>query len=281
MKWGSKGEKGCKSQTCDKIHPKVCIRSLDLKCLDFECPFKLHTFKCVRPNRPAVQRGSSAAVFRSNHEAARGGVLYPWQPTHEYRGGHGHHHWDGGLGHHAGGAVRLQGNAQHHAGGVGRHVGVRGGHEGSDHPQGGHAHAQHHARSVGRHVGVGGGHLGGDHPQDGNAHTQHQAGGLGRHVGVGGGYQGGDHQQGGNTGHHAGSARPVPQSGTAGSNVGAPYHGGGEGRRVSGGIHQDQNFQAVTAQHLLGALHILVQQMLDQGVQLPGASQGLGDRHFY
>ena len=33
MKWGNKGERGCKDPSCDKAHPKVCPRSLDLVCL--------------------------------------------------------------------------------------------------------------------------------------------------------------------------------------------------------------------------------------------------------
>ena len=48
MKWGKKHEKGCQLSSCGRIHPVLCERSHDLKCLVNDCPFKLHTLKCVR-----------------------------------------------------------------------------------------------------------------------------------------------------------------------------------------------------------------------------------------
>ena len=48
MRWGSKHEKGCSSSTCEFVHPFLCPKSLDLKCTDQACPYKLHTLKCRR-----------------------------------------------------------------------------------------------------------------------------------------------------------------------------------------------------------------------------------------
>ena len=48
MKWGNKHENGCKLTSCDKVHPVLCDKSHDLKCLDLQCSFKLHTLKCER-----------------------------------------------------------------------------------------------------------------------------------------------------------------------------------------------------------------------------------------
>ena len=48
MKWVKRHDKGCKGTSCDKAHPVICDRSHDLKCFVQNCPFKLHTQKCVR-----------------------------------------------------------------------------------------------------------------------------------------------------------------------------------------------------------------------------------------
>ena len=42
MKWGDKVDKGCKKVPCDKLHPLVCPRSLDLKSLEKNCDVKHH-----------------------------------------------------------------------------------------------------------------------------------------------------------------------------------------------------------------------------------------------
>ena len=52
MNWGDRAEKGCKKVPCDKLHPLVCPRSLDLLCLEKVCDVRLHTKKCKRGNRP-------------------------------------------------------------------------------------------------------------------------------------------------------------------------------------------------------------------------------------
>ena len=53
MKWGDKSVNGCKSVPCDKLHPLLCPRSLDLKCFEKTCDVKLHTRKCKRA-RPTI-----------------------------------------------------------------------------------------------------------------------------------------------------------------------------------------------------------------------------------
>ena len=59
MKWGSEHEKGCKD--CDKVHPMLCPRSLQLKCLDQACVYKLHTSKCVRKEPVPVVTAATGA----------------------------------------------------------------------------------------------------------------------------------------------------------------------------------------------------------------------------
>jgi hypothetical protein len=51
MKWGDRGEKGCSVQECEMLHPELCPRSLLLKCVDQNCPHRLHTLKCVRAKK--------------------------------------------------------------------------------------------------------------------------------------------------------------------------------------------------------------------------------------
>ena len=48
MKRGNKSDKGCSGTTCGKCHPTLCPKSLDLRCLDRQCPWKLHTHRCMR-----------------------------------------------------------------------------------------------------------------------------------------------------------------------------------------------------------------------------------------
>ena len=60
MKWGSKDERGCTMvlETCKKVHPTLCPKSLDLRCYDKQCPYKLHATECQRsrpPPYPPVQ----------------------------------------------------------------------------------------------------------------------------------------------------------------------------------------------------------------------------------
>ena len=52
MRWGSKHERGCSGTTCGKLHPTVCPKSLNLKCFDRLCPWKLHTQRCLRATQP-------------------------------------------------------------------------------------------------------------------------------------------------------------------------------------------------------------------------------------
>ena len=69
MKWGAKHANGCKVSPCPRAHPVMCIKSLDLKCLDRNCPLKLHTIKCVRWKAPSDG-------YRPGAGAVPGGV--PW-----------------------------------------------------------------------------------------------------------------------------------------------------------------------------------------------------------
>ena len=57
MKWGDRGEKGCKKNPCDKIHPTVCQQSLNLECLDRGCQARLHVQRCKRPALPREPGG--------------------------------------------------------------------------------------------------------------------------------------------------------------------------------------------------------------------------------
>ena len=67
MKWGPKHVNGCKESPGPKAHPVMCIKSLDLKCLDRNCPAKLHTSKCSRWKAPA-------GGYRARDSSASG----PW-----------------------------------------------------------------------------------------------------------------------------------------------------------------------------------------------------------
>ena len=57
MKWGNSDEKGCSGNNCDKAHPVLCPRSLQLKCLTKDCPYKYHTSKCVRQEPASLDGG--------------------------------------------------------------------------------------------------------------------------------------------------------------------------------------------------------------------------------
>ena len=68
MKWGKRHDKGCKSTSYDKAHPVVCDRSHDLKCLVPNCPFKLHTQKCVRIEQQQQGRGAYSNRGRGHYQ---------------------------------------------------------------------------------------------------------------------------------------------------------------------------------------------------------------------
>ena len=51
MKWCDKSANGCKKVPCEKLHPLLCPRSLDLKCYEQSCDIKLHTSKCKRASK--------------------------------------------------------------------------------------------------------------------------------------------------------------------------------------------------------------------------------------
>ena len=57
--WGAKHEKGFKETDCQFLHPKLCKKSLDLECLDLNCPTKLHTMKC-KQNKIGAAKAKSA-----------------------------------------------------------------------------------------------------------------------------------------------------------------------------------------------------------------------------
>ena len=65
MKWGNKSEKGCSGTTCGKCHPTLCPKSLDLKCLDRQCPWTLHTHRCMRADT-VVRRGGGGDQNRGD-----------------------------------------------------------------------------------------------------------------------------------------------------------------------------------------------------------------------
>ena len=92
MKWGDKSVNGCKSVPCDKLHPLLCPRSLDLKCFEKACDVKLHTRKCKRarptqsdPNKSgkrAVKDAPSGSAPKpaASQTSSQGGVPSQWQP---------------------------------------------------------------------------------------------------------------------------------------------------------------------------------------------------------
>ena len=62
MKWGNKGERGCEKDPCDKLHPTVCQKSLDLECLDRDVQ------RCKRPH----QQGKEVEVRRQTKTPSTG-----------------------------------------------------------------------------------------------------------------------------------------------------------------------------------------------------------------
>ena len=87
MKWGDKAPNGCKKVPCDKLHPQVCPRSLDLKCLEVNCDLKLHVKKCVRKGRASFnnqQRSGSRSTVQSTRQRGNR-VQQPWSRNETYR----------------------------------------------------------------------------------------------------------------------------------------------------------------------------------------------------
>ena len=72
MKWGDRGEKGCKG-SCNLLHPQVCPASLKLRCTKKNCEFKLHVSKCKR-NRggTVIKKHEDYSAKRDDKEAAKG-----------------------------------------------------------------------------------------------------------------------------------------------------------------------------------------------------------------
>ena len=85
MKWGDRNESGCKDAECDKVHPLVCDKSLELKCFDKDCAYKLHILKCKRVNtsvrKPVHDAGPGAQPQqRAGRDPPRHApVIQPWQ----------------------------------------------------------------------------------------------------------------------------------------------------------------------------------------------------------
>ena len=100
MKWGDKSVNGCKNIPCDKLHPLLCPRSLDLKCLEPVCDIKLHTRKCRRA-RPTQTGGKAGRIIISRSasnpapQAGQGVVSSQgrpvYQPTHHRQSHHDGH----------------------------------------------------------------------------------------------------------------------------------------------------------------------------------------------
>ena len=75
MKSGDRGEKGCKKNPCDKIHPTVCQQSLNLECLDRGCQARLHVQRCKRPALPREPGGGRETQPASGPRQAAGGPV--------------------------------------------------------------------------------------------------------------------------------------------------------------------------------------------------------------
>ena len=74
LTWGNKHTNGCRDEACAFLHPTLCERSMDLECLEANCPSKLHTRKCKRPRRPRqgrIPEHQPQTARRSNHDARR------------------------------------------------------------------------------------------------------------------------------------------------------------------------------------------------------------------
>ena len=111
MRWGHKSERGCSGTTCGKCHPTLCPKSHDLRCLDRQCPWKLHTHRCLRADT-GVRRGGSSGSDWTRARQPRGfrgqrsqGHYsgHPWQggagtAQHRQAGAGGAQQWQGGPG---------------------------------------------------------------------------------------------------------------------------------------------------------------------------------------
>ena len=69
IRWGDRDGRGCSGTTCGKAHPTLCPNSLDLKCFDRHCSWRLHTERC---QRGGTAGGSGWTNF--HHGKDRGGV---------------------------------------------------------------------------------------------------------------------------------------------------------------------------------------------------------------
>ena len=69
LRWGDRNEKGCSGTTCGKAHPTMCPNSLNLRCFDKFCPWKLHTQRCQRPDTASRRRPPySGGVWTSQNQ---------------------------------------------------------------------------------------------------------------------------------------------------------------------------------------------------------------------
>ena len=109
LTWGDKHDKGCKEETCEFLHPVLCVKSLDMECLDEKCQAKLHTRKCKRPvkkrqerdgrreggdrrregNRERRATGSGPPAHRTGRAGPGGGAMGQWRNGDAGRGGGG------------------------------------------------------------------------------------------------------------------------------------------------------------------------------------------------
>ena len=87
MRWGDRDSRGCSGTTCGKVHPTLCPKSLDLRCFDKFCQWKLHTQRCQRATAAA---GGWQSV---NNSRERGGGQQG-----QDRGGYGREQYRGGFG---------------------------------------------------------------------------------------------------------------------------------------------------------------------------------------
>ena len=88
MKWGDRNKDGCNDGNCSKIHPLVCGKSLDLKCFDKACPYKLHILKCKRMDTAPTNASDRTRTAQKTstgprgQEKGRGGPpFHPWEPS--------------------------------------------------------------------------------------------------------------------------------------------------------------------------------------------------------
>ena len=82
MKWGDRNEQGCSDADCSKVHPLLCDKSLDLKCLAKSCPFKLHTIKCQRlKSAPTKDFSGGGTRERLGSQHQRRVPVNPWQSS--------------------------------------------------------------------------------------------------------------------------------------------------------------------------------------------------------